>query len=66
MDKLTKLLQSRKFWALVAALVAVWTGYAHGLPLEQAINLTVAALASYAIGTGLEDSKPQPPGQPAQ
>lgn len=55
MKKLTYLLQSRKFWALVISLTAIWTAFfAGGMPLTEAIRLTVAALAAYAIGTGLD------------
>ncbi len=51
------ILRSRKFWASVAAIAATWTTYfvAPGsITPNQAVQATVAALAAYAIGTGLE------------
>lgn len=56
-DKLTALLHSRKFWALVAALttLGVGVGY-HGLPPDQAIPLAVAALSAYSLGVAHEDN----------
>ena len=58
MDKLKSVLSSRKFWATVAALATVGAAYfsAHSLSAEQAVNATVAALAAYALGTGIEAS----------
>lgn len=56
-DQLLGILRSRKFWAMVAALATVWTAYfaAPGsITVAQAVQTTVAALAAYAIGTGLE------------
>lgn len=54
--KLPPFLTSRKFWALIGSLAAIWTGfYAGTLPLTEAINLTVAAFAAYSIGTGISD-----------
>ena len=56
MDKLLSVLKSRKFWALVASLVAVWTSvYTGAVTTPEALNLTVAALAAYSIGTGLDN-----------
>lgn len=57
MDKLSALLQSRKFWALVISLTAIWTAvYVGSLSVPDAINASVAALAAYSVGTGIEDS----------
>ncbi len=57
MLKITNLLQSRKFWALVASAVAIsgaWeTG---GMAGNDAANALVAALAAYSIAKGIEDS----------
>ena len=57
MLKITNLLHSRKFWALVASAVAIigaWqTG---GMAGNDAANTLVAALAAYSIATGIEDS----------
>ena len=56
MSKLSELLQSRKFWALVVSLTAIWTAvYLQSMTVPEAINATVAALAAYSIGTGLDD-----------
>lgn len=58
MDKVKSVLSSRKFWALFASLVTVGGAYATGaLVATDAVNATVAALAAYAIGTGIEASK---------
>lgn len=58
--KLADLLQSRKFWALVASLASIAAGMlasgANHLAAPDAIKLAVAALAAYKVGTGL-DSK---------
>ena len=56
-EQVLSILRSRKFWALVASIAAIWTTYlaAPGaLTPAQAVQATVAALAAYAIGTGLE------------
>ena len=58
MEKLSQLLQSRKFWALVISLTGIWTSvYLGALSVPDAINASVAALAGYMIGTGIEASK---------
>jgi len=57
MDKLKALLQSRKFWALILAMVGIWASYFSGaITAPEAINASVAALAGYMIGTGIEAS----------
>ena len=64
MVKLKALLASRKFWALVAALVTIGCGYFTGtVTAPVAIQSAVAALAAYMVGTGLET--PAPPAAPA-
>lgn len=56
-EKLKTLLQSRKFWALVVALVAVAAGLSQGQVTEwQAVQAAVAALSAYAVATGIEAS----------
>jgi len=67
MEKIKSVLQSRKFWALVASLVGLGCGiYSGALTPVQAAPLAVAALAAYSIGTGIEDSAPPtPPAAPA-
>ena len=55
--KLTNLLQSRKFWALVVALVAVAAGFFQNQIDEwQAIQAAVAALSAYSLATGISTS----------
>lgn len=55
MSKLTSLLRSRKFWALVASIVAVVGAWQTGsMDGAQAANTVVAALGAYSIGTGIE------------
>lgn len=51
------ILRSRKFWSVVAAIAATWTVYftAPGaITPNQAVQATVAALAAYCIGVGME------------
>lgn len=56
MTKLQALLGSRKFWALVISLTAIWTAVANGaMTVTDAINATVAALGLYSVGTGLDN-----------
>lgn len=58
MDKVIRLFQSRKFWALIVSLTAIWTAvYMGAMTVPEAINATVAALAAFSIGTGIEDAK---------
>ena len=57
LEQVQGVLRSRKFWALVASVAAIWTMYfatPGSLTPAQAVQATVAALAAYAIGTGLE------------
>ena len=54
MEKLSALLQSRKFWALVISLTGIWTAVSVGsLNVPDAINASVAALAAYSVGTAI-------------
>ena len=56
MEKITALLQSRKFWALIASLVAIGAGYATGqVDVWQSVQAAVAALGLYSVGTGLDN-----------
>lgn len=53
--KLMDLFRSRKFWALIAALLAVWAGYATGeVDVWQAVQAAVGALSAYSLGTAIE------------
>ena len=57
MEKFKRLLASRKFWSLIASLVAVAGGYYTGaIAIFDALQLVVAAFAAYSIGTGLDNS----------
>ena len=56
--KLASLFKSRKFWALAASLVAIYQGHATGgVDMYQSLQLAIAALGAYSIGTGIEASK---------
>lgn len=58
MDKIKEVLSSRKFWALVVALVTVASAFAQGGISEwQAVQAAVAALAAYSTGVAIEASK---------
>ena len=60
MTKLKYLLQSRKFWACLAAIAAAVTAAVTGeTTWAVAVNLIVAALASYTVGTGLDNGGAQ-------
>lgn len=57
MSKLYLLLHSRKFWALVAAIIAVAAALATGQISEwQALQAAIAALAAYITGTAIDDA----------
>ena len=57
MLKITHLFRSRKFWALIASVVALIGAWQTGsMPGADAANTLVAALAAYSIATGIEDS----------
>lgn len=54
--KLSGLLKSRKFWALVTACLAVAQAHALGQITDwQSIQALVAALSAYSLGTAIED-----------
>ena len=55
-NMLKTLFISRKFWATVAALVAVAAGYSTGeLTVWQAVQAVVTALSAYSGFVALED-----------
>ena len=57
MEKLKFLLQSRKFWAAVVALVAAVSGFALGqIDMWQFIQAVVAIAAAYSTGVAIEDN----------
>lgn len=56
-QKVIGVLKSRKFWALVAALVATSAAYfTHQIQAWQAIQAAVASLALYSTGVAIEDA----------
>jgi hypothetical protein len=57
MLKFNELIRSRKFWALIASVVAIAGAVQAGtMPISEAANVLVAALAAYSVATGIEDS----------
>jgi hypothetical protein len=56
-EKLQKLLKSRKFWVLAAAVVTAAGAHATGqIDGWQAVQAIVAALAAYSVSIGLVDA----------
>jgi anti-sigma-K factor RskA len=56
-EQLQKILHSRKFWVLVAALIATLASYlTDQISVWQALQAAVAALAVYSTGVAIEDS----------
>ena len=53
-QKVKGLLKSRKFWALVAALIVAAFGERAGVG-QEALLAAVATLVAYILGTALED-----------
>ena len=57
LEKLKALLASRKFWALVTALVTTIGAYLTAqIDIWQMIQAIVAALAAFSLGTAIEDA----------
>ena len=57
LEQLSMVLRSRKFWALLMALVVVASGYFGGrVDAWQALQAIIAALAVYSTGVALEDA----------
>ena len=57
MIKLKKVLRSRKFWALVVALIGIAAGFFNGgVDAFQSLQLAIGAVSAYVIGTGIEAS----------
>jgi|6_EtaG_2_1085325.scaffolds.fasta_scaffold06100_3 hypothetical protein len=55
--KIKAILQSRKFWTLVASLVAIAASYFQSQITDwQAVQAVVAAGAAYSVGTAIEAS----------
>ena len=60
-DQVRKVLRSRKFWALLAALTAVAAGLSAGkIDVWQAVQAAIAALAVYSTGVAIEDAGRSP------
>lgn len=54
-QKFISVLQSRKFWALIASLGTIWTAvYVGAMSTPDAINATIAALSVYSVGVAAE------------
>ena len=57
MEQMKKILRSRKFWVLAAALLAATAAYCtRQIDMWQALQAVVAALAVYSTGIAIEDS----------
>ncbi len=57
LDQLKKIVRSRKFWVLIAALLATVAAYVSGnIDMWQALQAAVAALAVYSTGVAIEDN----------
>jgi Mg/Co/Ni transporter MgtE len=57
LEQFKKIVRSRKFWVLVAALLATLAAYVSGnIDVWQALQAAVAALAVYSTGVAIEDN----------
>jgi Mg/Co/Ni transporter MgtE len=57
LEQLKKIVRSRKFWVLIAALLATLAAYVSGnIDVWQALQAAVAALAVYSTGIAIEDN----------
>ena len=55
MKKVRQVLKSRKFWVLMASLIAVAQSFSQGNISDwQAIQMVVAAGAAFSVATGIE------------
>ena len=60
-EQIGRVLRSRKFWALLAALAAVAAGLSSGqIDVWQAVQAVIAALAVYSTGVAIEDAGRSP------
>mgnify|MGYP000848884307 CR=1 FL=1 len=56
-EQMKKIARSRKFWVLVAALLATAAAFfTHQVDVWQTLQAVVAALAVYSTGVAIEDS----------
>ena len=57
LDQLQRVLHSRKFWVLIAALLATLAAFfTQEITVWQALQAAVAALAVYSTGVAIEDN----------
>ena len=57
-EQLKRILRSRKFWVLIAALLATAAACVSGeISIWQALQAAVAALAVYSTGIAIEDNR---------
>jgi hypothetical protein len=57
LEQLKKIVRSRKFWVLAAALLATIAAYtSQKIDVWQALQMAVAALAVYSTGVAIEDN----------
>ncbi len=57
LDQFKKIVRSRKFWVLIAALLATTAAFVtHQISVWQALQMAVAALAVYSTGVAIEDN----------
>ena len=57
LEQLKKIIRSRKFWVLAAALLATISAYlTQEIDVWQALQAAIAALAVYSTGVAIEDN----------
>ena len=57
LEQFNKIIRSRKFWVLAAAILATLAAFfTHQIDVWQALQAGVAALAVYSTGVAIEDS----------
>ena len=57
LEQLQKIARSRKFWVLIAALIATLAAFlTQQITVWQALQAAVAALAVYSTGIAIEDN----------
>ena len=55
LEQFQKIIRSRKFWVLMAALLATLAAFVtHEISVWQALQMAVAALAVYSTGVAIE------------
>ena len=58
LEQIKKILRSRKFWVLIASLLATAAACVSGeISIWQALQAAVAALAVYSTGVAIEDNR---------